>query len=113
MQQLTNLESTLLNGLIQKYPTLKSHIPYLKVKERKITATGMEVNFEYLNAEEELSFEDINALFSGEEYIEIKSLKQGLGYVIDITDGKISYIEFTTYGEKWNGKLDDYKIIKE
>ena len=113
MQQLTNLESTLLNGLIQKYPTLKSHIPYLKVKERKITATGMEVNFEYLNSVEELNFVAINALFSGEEYIEIKSLKQGLGYVIDITDGKIFYIEFTTYGEKWNGKLDDYKIIKE
>ena len=35
MEQLNELESTLLNGLIQKYPTLKSHIPYLKVKERK------------------------------------------------------------------------------
>lgn len=113
MEQLTELESTLLNGLIQKYPALKSHIPYLKVKERKITGTGMEVNFEYTNSEEELNFEDINALFSNGENIEVKGLKQGLGYVIDVTDGKISYLELVTYGENWNGKLDDYKIITD
>ena len=113
MDQLTTLESTLLNNLFEKYPALKSHLSYVKVKNRKITKTGMIVNLEYTNAEEELHFEEINALFSAGENIEIKSLKHGLGYVIDITDGKISYIEFTTYGEKWNGKLDDYKIIKE
>lgn len=113
MEQLTDLESTLLNGLIQKYPALKSHIPYLKVKERKITEAGMEVNFEYTNSEEELNFEDINALFSNGENIEVKGLKHGLGYVIDVTDGKISYLELVTYGENWNGKLDDYKIITD
>ena len=113
MEQLTELESTLLNGLIQKYPALKSHSPYLKVKERKITGTGMEVNFEYTNSEEELNFEDINALFSNGENIEVKGLKQGLGYVIDVTDGKISYLELVTYGETWNGNLDDYKIITD
>ncbi|QDP84458.1 hypothetical protein FNJ88_02395 [Chryseobacterium sp. SNU WT5] len=112
MDQLNNLESTLLNGLVEKYPSLKSHISYLKVKERIITKTGMQVDFEYVNAEENLDFEDVNALFSGEENIEIKTLKHGLGYVIDITDGKILYIEFTTYGENWNGKLGDYKITK-
>ncbi len=33
MEQLNNLESTLLKGLIEKYPSLESHIPYLKVKD--------------------------------------------------------------------------------
>jgi len=113
MEQLNNLELMLINGLIQKYPFLKSHIPYLRVKERKITGVGMYVNFEYINSEQELNFENINALFSGEEKIQIKSLKKGLSYVIDITDGKILYIEFITYNETWNGKFGDYKIIEE
>ena len=112
MEQLTNLESTLLNNLFEKYPTLKIHLPYLKVKDREITKTGMTINFEYTNATE-LDFEEINALFSAGENIEIKSLKQGLSYVIDITDGQILYIELTTYGENWNGKIGDYKIIKD
>ena len=112
MDQLTTLETTLLNNLFEKYPTLKIHLPYLKVKDREITKTGMTVNLEYTNATE-LDFEEINALFSGGENIEIKSLKQGLSYVIDITDGQILYIELTTYGENWNGKIGDYKIIKD
>jgi len=113
MEQLTDIESTLLNGLIQKYPSLKSHIPFLKVKVRTILKVGMTVDFEYTDPEHELSFEDINALFSNGENIEIKGLKQGLGYVIDVTYGKIIYLEFTTYGENWNGKFGDYKIVKE
>lgn len=113
MDQLNELESILLDYLIKKYPSLTSHIPHLKVKEREITKSGMIVNFDYTNDEEKLNFDDINALFSGGENIEIKSLKQGLSYVIDVTDGQILYIEFTTYGENWNGKFGDYKIIKE
>jgi hypothetical protein len=113
MEQLNNLESTLLKGLIEKYPSLESHIPYLKVKDREITKVGMTVNFEYINGDEEINFDDINALFSGGENVEIKSLKYGLGYVIDVTDGQILHIEFSTYGENWNGKLDDYKINKD
>ncbi len=113
MNQLTDLESILLNGLTEKYPSLKSHLPFLKVEDRKITKMGMTVNFEYVNVEEELNFEDINALFSGGENIEVKGLKEGLGYVIDVTGGKIIYLEFTTYGENWTGKFGDYKIVKE
>lgn len=113
MNQLHELESTLLIGLVEKYPSLKSHLPFLIVKDRKITKSGMIVDFEYMNAEEELNFDDINALFSNGENIEVKGLKQGLGYVIDITEGQISYLELVTYGENWNGKLEDYKIAKE
>lgn len=113
MEPLNTLESHLLNLLTEKYPALKSHLPYLKVKDREITKIGMTVNLEYAKAEKELTFEDINALFSGGENIEVKGLKQGLSYVIDVTDGQILYIEFTTYGENWNGKLGDYRIVKE
>lgn len=113
MDQFNDLESTLLNGLVEKYPDLKLHIPFLKVKDRKSTGTGMEVNFEYTNADGEIHFEEINALFSGGENIQIKGLKQGLSYVIDVSEGRISHLEFSTYGENWNGKLGDYKIVSD
>ncbi|MDQ0477437.1 MULTISPECIES: hypothetical protein [Chryseobacterium] len=112
MEELNNLELTLLNALTEKYPSLKSHIPYLKLKERKNTGVGMLVDLEYVNGDE-LNFDDMNALFSNGENIEIKGLKQGLNYVIDVTDGKILYIEFSTYGENWNGEFGEYKIIKD
>ncbi len=109
MEELNELELTLLNGLTTKYPSIKSHIPNLKVAQREITGVGMYVHFEYKNFN--FLLEDINALFSNEEKIEIKNLKHGLGYVIDITDGAIKYIEFVTYGENWDGKLNEYKIV--
>lgn len=110
MQELTELELTLLEGLTTKYPQLKSHIPHLKIVERKSTATGLDVNLEYNDFNDE--FDDINALFSNGENIEIKGLKEGLSYVIDITVGQITSIEFSTYNEKWDGKFVDFKIIE-
>lgn len=109
MEKLNELELTLLNGLATKYPSVHAHIPYLKVVSREKSDAGMYVHLAYENFNGNL--EDINALFSNEENIDIKELRQGLGYVIDITDGEIKYIEFFTYGEKWNGKFTEYKII--
>lgn len=110
MEELNELELTLLNGLVTKYPSIHFHIPYLKVVSRETTGVGMYVNFAYEDFDGEP--EDINALFSNEENIAIRELRHGLGYVIDITDGAIKYIEFFTYGEKWNGKFTEYKIIQ-
>jgi hypothetical protein len=109
MEELHELELKLVNSLTEKYPTLKSHIPCLRVNERKTTATGITVNLVYENFNGE--FEDVNALFSNEENIVIKNLKKGLGYVIDITNGQIEYLEFSTYDEKWDGKIGEFKIV--
>ena len=109
MNDLNPLELTLLNGLVQKYPTLKSHLDLLKVSNRKSTGTGMLVTFEYTNSE--IEFDEINALFSNEENIEIKKLKKGLNYVIDITMGRIETLEFSTYEENWDGVFGEYKLV--
>jgi hypothetical protein len=111
MKELNELELNLLHGLTEKYPALKSHLPYLKVAERKVTSTGMIVHLTYTGSEGQFIPEDINALFSNGEIIQIKNLKKGLGYVIDITAGHIEYIELTTYGESWDGKYGDFKIV--
>jgi hypothetical protein len=110
MEELNELELILLENLITKYPSLKSHIPYLKVTERKLNKDNLIVNLEYSGFDDE--FNDINALFSNGENIEIKGLKDGLSYVIDVTVGQITSIEFSTYNEKWDGKFGDYKIVK-
>lgn len=110
MEELNELELTLLNGLITKYPSLKSHIAHLRVSERKATGVGMYVNFEYENFSGE--FENLNSLFSNQENIQIPGLERGLCYLIDVTDGEIKYIEFVTYDEDWNGDLNGYKIAK-
>lgn len=110
IQELNDLELSLLEGLTTKYPQLQSHIQFLKVAERKSTGEGLDVSLEYTEFKNE--FDETNALFSNGENIEIKGLKDGLSYVIDVTMGQITSIEFSTYNEKWDGKLTDFKIVK-
>ena len=111
MKELNELELTLLQGLTTKYPQFVSHISYLTVAKRKLTGTGMNVELTYEDFNGE--FDETNALFSNGENIAIKGLKEGLSYVIDITVGQITSIEFSTYNEKWDGKLTDYTILEK
>ena len=110
MEELNNLETTLLNGLTEKYPSLKSHLPHLRVTKRQISGFSFYVYFSYVDFSEEP--EMVNALFSNGEKIEIPSLKDGLSYVIDVTAGLIEHLEFSTYKEKWDGTFDNYKIVE-
>ncbi|WDF45778.1 hypothetical protein PQ459_12815 [Chryseobacterium sp. KACC 21268] len=111
MLELNELELALLEGLYTKYPQLKSHSPFIKITERKLTNTGLDVHLEYIDFSGES--DEINALFSNGENIQVKGLKEGLSYVIDVTAGQITAIEFSTYNEKWDGKLADYKIVEK
>lgn len=110
MQELNELEITLLNGLIKKYPALKSHLPHIKISKRQISGFSLYVYFSYVDFSEEP--EMINLLFSNAEKIEIPSLKEGLSYVIDVTAGIIEHIEFSTYKENWDGAFGNYKIVE-
>ncbi|MNJ93158.1 hypothetical protein D3C87_108370 [compost metagenome] len=110
MEELNELETTLLNGLVQKYPSLKSHLSHLKVSKRGVSGFSLYVNFAYVDFSEEP--EMINALFSNGEKIEIPALKEGLSYVIDVTAGIIEHIEFSTYKEKWDGTFGEYRIVE-
>jgi len=110
MKDLNEIELLLLEGLTVKYPQFKSHIAYLKVTNRKLSNLGLDVQLDYENYSGE--FDETNALFSNGKNIEIKGLKEGLSYVIDITAGQITSIEFSTYDEKWDGKITDFKIIE-
>lgn len=110
MEEINELETTLLNGLVEKYPSLKSHIPHLKVSKRQISGFSLYVYFSYVDFNEEP--EMINSLFSNGEKIMIPALKDGLSYVIDVTAGIIEHIEFSTYKEKWDGTFGEYQIVE-
>ncbi len=109
MEEINELETTLLNGLTKKYPSLTSHVPHLKVSKRQISGFSLYVYFSYVEFNEEP--EMINSLFSNGEKIMIPALKDGLSYVIDVTAGTIEHIEFSTYKESWDGVFGEYHII--
>ncbi|MFZ0565136.1 MAG: hypothetical protein WAM28_02995 [Chlamydiales bacterium] len=111
MINLNKLEFSILARLSNKYPEIKKHIPYLKVLNRDNTGVGMYVNFLYANDKiVPLSLPDSS--ISTNENIEIKGLKYGLGYEVDISKGRLNFIEFITYGEKWDGKITDFMFSK-
>jgi hypothetical protein len=110
MGELNKLEHAVLERLSDKYPKIKKHIPYLRVRNREITGVGMFVNFYYLN-ENNIELLDIpDSSISTNENIGIQNLKYGLGYEVDVSKGKINFIEFITYGENWNGIVSDFLI---
>ncbi|WP_395057911.1 hypothetical protein [Flavobacterium sp.] len=87
------------------------HIPIIKVLNRKITGVGMYVNFYYPDTLIIPSLEIEEASISTNENIEVENLEYGLGYELDISNGKIKFIEFVTYGEEWDGNFVGYKFI--
>ncbi len=112
MDNLNPLELSLLQGLAKKYPTIGLHIPFLKVKSRVFTGVGMYVNFEYAEGNQTLPILELqNSTIGNNEIIEIPGLEFGLGYEVDITDSKINFIEFITYGEAWDGDTSTFKLV--
>jgi len=67
----------------------------------------MYVNFNCKNSPKELRADIGTSNISTNEIIEIEGLKHGLGYEVDITDGRIKFMEIFTYGEEWNGITGD------
>ncbi|WP_433900313.1 hypothetical protein [Sphingobacterium puteale] len=108
MGKLNKLEKSIFERLATIYPTIKLHIPFLEVQSREVTGVGMYINLSYRKSiEKMLDLEIDNASLSTNETIEIEGLKYGFGYEVDVTDGKIKFIELVTYGEEWNVNVSD------
>ncbi|MBK8909918.1 MAG: hypothetical protein IPM61_01175 [Chlorobi bacterium] len=113
MEELNELEKAILSKLSVKYPAIQEHMPFLRVLNREITGVGMYVNFCYVK-DPQVSIpclEISDGCISTNENIEIQGLKYGIGYEVDVSDGKIKFIEFITYGEEWDGVIKDYRFI--
>jgi len=112
MDELSKLELVLLQKLGEKYPYLKKHFKYLKVRDRVFTGIGMYINFIYTEEIEMIDKLEISdTSLSTNENIEVDGLKYGLGYELDISNGRMNYIEFITYGETWDGTFKNFRFV--
>lgn len=111
MKNLNALELAILERLFVKFPSIKLHIPLLKILSRENTGVGMFVNFSYSGVLQSVpDFEIVDGVISTNENIHIDSLKYGLGYEVDISAGRINFIEFITYSEEWDGDTAEFKL---
>lgn len=107
-EELNKLEYSILERLALKYPSISEHMPFIKVDNRLKTGVGMYITLMYDNPNnKELNVGIENSAISTNETIEIDELKYGLNYEVDVTDGKLKFIELVTNGEDWDGVVSD------
>lgn len=98
-KQLNTLEEALLEAIIEEnsidYPFLKDHYQLLSVSSRKNTGVGIYTNFEY---SKELKEEGVNVIISSNKTLTFEGLENELTYVLDISNGKITFMEIVTNG---------------
>lgn len=109
---LNKLEYSIIENFAKEYPIIKDHVCLLKVESREDTGGGMYVNFAYKYLDDDLvKLED--GTLSTNEIIVLDSLKNGLGFVLDISHGLINFIEMFTYGDDlWNGNFNEFRFEK-
>lgn len=108
-EKLNQFEATIMQRVAIQYPSIKPHIRFLRVVERKNTGVGMYIYFVYSGEPPDLpEIKPRNDVLGTNENISTKSLKFGLGFVVSIIDGRIKFIELFTYEDtQWDGKTDD------
>lgn len=109
---LNKLEIAIIEDIAKEYPSIKSHIPRLQVESRENTGVGMYVNLNYNHLDESL-IRLKDGTLSTNEIIVIDSLENGLGFVLDVSNGLINFIELFTYGDEfWDGEFSSFKFEK-
>ena len=112
MENLNNIEIAVLQAIIsenqEKYQFLNLHFPYLVVKSRKYTGVGMYSNFEY---SKEFVQSNVNVLLTSLKELTVDNLENELSYVLDITSGKIQFLEIVTNGnDTFQGEIINFKL---
>ncbi|VTS07674.1 Putative integron gene cassette protein OS=uncultured bacterium PE=4 SV=1 [Tuwongella immobilis] len=97
----------------EKYPLLHAQIPYLIVSKRELTGVGGYTYFRFDPASEPPEPESsIDLVLTANKMAEMDSPPSGLGFALDVTEGKINFLEFVTYGEEqWDGNVDRYQLV--
>lgn len=115
-KDLNKLEQAIVNEIVEfnkkEYPFISAHVPYLSVKSRETTGVGMYVHFEY--SEEGVNLEMNNledvCLSSGKS-LELDNLEYGVNYELNITKGKLDFLELITNGESWDGNYKAFDFV--
>ena len=100
MEKMENIEKTILQAIIKEnrsnYSFLEEHYPYLYVKSREYTNSGIYINFGYVK---QFQSRDINILLSSKKTLIADNLENELSYIVAITNGKINFLEIVANGD--------------
>jgi len=114
MTELSEFELLLLNTIIkdnsEKFQYLSEHLDFIRIENTKATATGLSLSFVYLKEfPQEEEFE--NGLLSAEPKLNTPYLKNELTYCLDVTNGKMDFLEIVTNEkENWDGNLENCSL---
>jgi hypothetical protein len=113
MSELKEFELSLLKAIIkdnsEKFHYLSEHLNFIRVETAKSTGTGLYITFAYLKEFQEEEFE--NGLLSAEPKLTAPNLKNELTYCLDVTNGKIDFLEIVTNEkENWDGNLENCSL---
>ncbi len=115
-KDLNLLEQAIISEIVnfnkKKYPFIKNHVPFLKVKSRESTGVGVYINFNYVHKKGELLIDknQNDIVLSSDKDLKINILKFGLNYELVIINGKFNFLELVTNGESWDGNYDFFKF---
>ena len=108
LAELTQFEFMLLSTILTQkdpdYSHLLAVLPGLKVSSRQTTGVGAYISFD----SSECIANDCNDIDLGlNDVVTVPDVPSGLGAVLSISSGKISYLELFTYGDElWCGNTD-------
>jgi hypothetical protein len=89
--------------------SLADQLDRLRVIDREPTVVGAYINFSLLGP---VVDDTISTQLGFDGKIEIDGVPSGLGCVLLVDAGRMYYLELFTYGnEKWDGNLDNARII--
>lgn len=114
-KNLNKLEQAIINEIVEfnkkDYPYIGVHVPYLKIKLREATGVGMYVHFEYSKEGENIEIENSEDIYlSSDKSLDLDGLEYGLNYELNITKGKIDFLELATNGEDWDGNYENFEF---
>jgi len=115
MAELNEFELLLLKTIIDhnadKFNYLPAHLDFIRTESIKASSTGLHITFAYSKDFDE-DAEYVNGLLSTELKLISPKLKNELTYCLDVTNGKMDFLEIVTNEKEiWDGDLAHCSLI--
>jgi hypothetical protein len=107
MNELTDLEREIVE-MVARENWGEFRTDTLRVLSRENTGAG---RYTHLADGREQALPDGSYSAQG-RMVELRGVRNGLGFVVDVANSRISHIELFTYGnDEWDGSESDWKIV--
>lgn len=94
-----------------KYPFFEKHLSYLRVTSLEKTGVGVYVNFKDAYGEDLICLDvKKHIVLTSTKTLDIDILDWELNYELNITDGKIDFLELVANDELWDGSYEGFVL---